>query len=63
MIVRPPRDWAAGLGDTVTLDCRASGFPPPSIQWTLGGKPLSGSGRLLVSSFLLEISRSVEQSR
>ncbi|KAK3918578.1 Peroxidasin, partial [Frankliniella fusca] len=49
-IVRPPRDWQAAPGDTVTLDCRAVGAPPPVVSWTLNGTPVAHSPRSLIAT-------------
>ncbi|XP_075553746.1 fibroblast growth factor receptor-like 1 [Dermacentor variabilis] len=32
-------------GENVSLNCKATGYPHPSVQWTLNGSPLKGTKR------------------
>ncbi|UYV60440.1 hypothetical protein LAZ67_1001166 [Cordylochernes scorpioides] len=41
--VRPPYDQDAVVGQRVTLECEASGSPPPIVTWIRDGRPV-GSG-------------------
>ncbi|XP_029960009.1 hemicentin-1 [Salarias fasciatus] len=38
-----PSDVSAAMGETLTLECRASGVPTPQLSWLKDGVPLKGS--------------------
>ena len=42
-ILSGPTDRSAAIGDTVLLAVRASGEPPPDIQWRKDGAPIAGA--------------------
>ena len=39
-IVKYPANVSAVTGDKVTLECEATGLPPPKFTWTHQGKSL-----------------------
>lgn len=41
MIETGPQSQNATGGKTFTLTCQATGYPVPSIEWTLNGAPLT----------------------
>lgn len=38
-----PSDVSAPMGEELTLDCRATGIPPPRLSWLKDGVTLEGS--------------------
>ena len=44
-----PPSIVASQGDPLSLDCGASGNPPPSVSWYKDGQLLHGNGRVTIS--------------
>ena len=44
-----PPSIVAPQGDPLSLDCGATGTPPPTVVWYKDGRLLSGNGRVTVS--------------
>lgn len=62
-LVHPLEDHVVSVGETVALQCKATGSPPPRITWLKGDQPLvvterhhftSGNQLLIVRNVVLE---------
>lgn len=46
--LRTPQDFSSDVGDSVRLECAASGLPQPDISWTKDDLPVQSGGRFQV---------------
>lgn len=46
IITIPPEHQTLRVGDSITLECEADGFPTPQIDWMRDGRPISVSQRI-----------------
>ncbi|XP_055843277.1 peroxidasin [Episyrphus balteatus] len=62
--VHQPKDTIVGIDDFTVLDCTASGFPVPEIQWYFNGRQVSQSTQTtrVLSNGSLEISEATLRS-
>lgn len=48
--LRTPQDFSSDVGDSVRLECAASGLPQPDISWTKDDLPVQSGGRFQVGA-------------
>ena len=53
-VVISPVDYTADEMTTLVAVCVGTGFPQPSISWSLNGSPLENSSRIIISEEVFE---------